>query len=499
VLISFDNYSEWNPFHRKIEVVQQSDKRMAVRMTVDMGPRLGTIISEETIYYCDERRKIICYGIGKEGASCFRAVWLTEDGHSTTINSYDMIGGIPALFSYGHIEKMVKEGFNAQHLAIKAKAMEMERPARRRQRRWQNQHLGVCLVTGGCGLLGRHVIYTLSSLVESGLVEQIHCVDINEEVPDLISGDKNVIFHIGGRGDITDRAVLEGIFKKHDIDTIFHLASVIDLRPVPSKALLAVNVCGTKNLLDFARLGNADRFVYTSSIECSYRYNFCDDARESDPPSPHPCNLYQKFKIDVEREVLDNNSDDLATVVIRPSHILGNETDDDLNTPISSVNACFGEIKTVGSHRSSAKMGMVFVENCALAHVVSALRCPGVDGMVFNVTDFNENIVTAYRGMRGKKPPAVCLPFWVLWLLVYISLVIHNAIFFLSCGRAMVLDGKTGLHNGALAAGRTCTQNTDEAKKWLDYPPGGWVTRSKAEMSRQRILTGSKLRNILGC
>jgi len=77
VLISFDKYSEWNPFHRKIEVVQQSDKRMAVRMTVDMGPRLGTIISEETIYYCDERRKIICYGIGKEGASCFRFRYLT--------------------------------------------------------------------------------------------------------------------------------------------------------------------------------------------------------------------------------------------------------------------------------------------------------------------------------------------------------------------------------------------------------------------------------------
>ena len=72
VLIDFDSYAEWNPFHRKVEIVTQprpTGDTVAVRMTVKMGGLLGTLVSTETIYYCDSKRHILAYGIGRDEAN----------------------------------------------------------------------------------------------------------------------------------------------------------------------------------------------------------------------------------------------------------------------------------------------------------------------------------------------------------------------------------------------------------------------------------------------
>jgi hypothetical protein len=51
VLVDFERYGEWNPFHRKVEIVNETrpdGDTVAVRMTVNMGGLLGTLISTET-------------------------------------------------------------------------------------------------------------------------------------------------------------------------------------------------------------------------------------------------------------------------------------------------------------------------------------------------------------------------------------------------------------------------------------------------------------------
>ena len=64
-LLDFEHYSEWNPFHRKVEVVargvSEDDEERAVRMTVKMGPLLGTVVSAETLCYVDSERHILIY------------------------------------------------------------------------------------------------------------------------------------------------------------------------------------------------------------------------------------------------------------------------------------------------------------------------------------------------------------------------------------------------------------------------------------------------------
>ena len=120
--LDFDSYSEWNPFHKKVEIVEEGDgpeATAAVRMTVDMGPILGSLVSTETICYVDSARKILMYSA--KHPSALRMVWLlpSADGSGTVFNSYDMIGGYPAAFSRGHIVGVVDRGFNAQHEALR--------------------------------------------------------------------------------------------------------------------------------------------------------------------------------------------------------------------------------------------------------------------------------------------------------------------------------------------------------------------------------------------
>ena len=120
--IDFDSYAEWNPFHRKVEVVEEGEgsATVSVRMTVAMGPILGTLVSTEAIGYVDSQRHILMYSA--EHPSALRMAWLLPSPSGGTIfHSYDMIGGYPALFSRGHIVGVVLRGFTAQHEALRAR------------------------------------------------------------------------------------------------------------------------------------------------------------------------------------------------------------------------------------------------------------------------------------------------------------------------------------------------------------------------------------------
>lgn len=124
VLIDFARYGEWNPFHSRVDVVEQDGGRagaFAVRMEVQMGPLMGLLVSTETIWYVDSTRHILVYGIGADGPSSLRVVYLQglEGGKGTRFNSYDIIGGYPGLFSRGYIHGVVLDGFTAQHEAMR--------------------------------------------------------------------------------------------------------------------------------------------------------------------------------------------------------------------------------------------------------------------------------------------------------------------------------------------------------------------------------------------
>jgi UDP-glucose 4-epimerase len=110
------------------------------------------------------------------------------------------------------------------------------------------------LVTGGAGFLGSHIADALSDIGYSVTVFDIH------ESP-YLRADQEFI-----KGDVRDaEALLE---QTKGFDFIYHLAALADLNAAKSKPLetVSINIQGTVNLLEAARINGIKRFVFGSTV-----------------------------------------------------------------------------------------------------------------------------------------------------------------------------------------------------------------------------------------
>lgn len=119
------------------------------------------------------------------------------------------------------------------------------------------------LVTGGAGFIGSHLC---DKYAKEG--HTVLCLD------NFMSGDLRNIRHLLDyrnfklvKGDIRDFGLLEKVML--DIDVVFHLAAQIhvDRSYIEPKLTYDVNVMGTQNILEVARIHDAKRIIYASTSE----------------------------------------------------------------------------------------------------------------------------------------------------------------------------------------------------------------------------------------
>ena len=103
------------------------------------------------------------------------------------------------------------------------------------------------LVTGATGHVGR-------PLVEA-LLKQGEKVRVLVRDKTLASAGVEIV-----TGDLLDKNAVNRAIE--GIDTIYHLAAVVDYKATPKKLMYAVNVNGTKNILEFP---GAKKVIYLSS------------------------------------------------------------------------------------------------------------------------------------------------------------------------------------------------------------------------------------------
>ena len=117
-----------------------------------------------------------------------------------------------------------------------------------------------CLVTGGCGFIGSHLV--------DALVQEEHTV----VVIDNLSAESNEEFYYNQSHlvhyhhfDIMDYEKILPLFS--GIDVVFHLAAESRIQPVINNPRLAasVNVLGTCNVLEAARINGVKRVIYSST------------------------------------------------------------------------------------------------------------------------------------------------------------------------------------------------------------------------------------------
>jgi len=173
--------------------------------------------------------------------------------------------------------------------------------------------LGYCLVTGGAGYLGRHLVMGL--LGRGHRVRAFDCrpQDLRHEQLDVVRGDVRSLEDL--------RKACLGI------ETVFHTAAVLDFARFASRIRrehsFGVNVRGVENALRAAREAGARRFVHTSTNNVTLDGPVID-GDESRPYATRTRDIYTASKIEGEKLALAaNGQGGMLTCAIRPGGIYG--------------------------------------------------------------------------------------------------------------------------------------------------------------------------------
>ena len=169
------------------------------------------------------------------------------------------------------------------------------------------------LITGGAGHLGNVLV---RELLTRG--EQVRVLILPGE--DTQSLDGLVIERV--EGNILDRESL--IRAMTGVETVFHLASLVSITEEKLHLLQAVNVDGTRNVIDAAKQTGVKQLIYTSSIHALERPPegiLIDECLAFDPDNP--AGAYDRTKAQASLLVLQASEEGLDTRIICPTGVIG--------------------------------------------------------------------------------------------------------------------------------------------------------------------------------
>ena len=280
----------------------------------------------------------------------------------------------------------------------------------------------MCLVTGGNGFVGKHLV---RRLLELGC--EVRALDLAP-----FAGDSRVTSFVGDIRRMSDvRAACKGG------DTVFHTAAVINTltlaRPSVRRGVYGVNVVGTANVIRACQAEEVKRLVFTSSIAVSVD----GPVRGGDETHPYAFNaklpdLYSQTKSRAEKLVLDaHDPDGLRTAAVRPGGVWG-PGEGAIMVRDFIDHLAKGEFKaTIGNGKSVNDN--VHVDSVVDVHFLVAQKLTDdpdlVGGQAYFVTDDEPiNPVTWYRPIvegLGYKWPRFNIPKSLAYAIAYAGEVAH--------------------------------------------------------------------------
>ncbi|MGN7978795.1 SDR family oxidoreductase [Microbacterium sp. 22195] len=248
------------------------------------------------------------------------------------------------------------------------------------------------LITGGSGFLGSHVT---ALLAQHPSVEVVVSGDLRDSaVPGVISE----------RVDVTDAAGIAPVLRRHRIDTVVHLAAIVN--PGRDVALeYRVDVDGSRIVLDACLDAGVRRLVVSSSgAAYGYHADSPEWLDERDPVRGNDEFPYSRHKRIVEEMLAQARAEhpELEQVIFRIGTILG-------PTVHNQITALWDGRRLLRVAGSDSPFVFVWVDDVAGAMVRAATDGPAG---VFNVAGDGRMTVPEIAARLGKRMLSV--PAWVL-------------------------------------------------------------------------------------
>jgi len=212
------------------------------------------------------------------------------------------------------------------------------------------------LVTGGGGFLGGAIVHQLR---ERG-----------DHVRTFQRGKYADLESVGiecFRGDLSDVDSLARAIKGCEV--VFHVAAKVGVWG-KYHDFYNTNVVGTRRVIELSKRYRVSKLVYTSSPSVVFTGHDDGGLDESAPYARRYLSPYPETKALAERLVLAANSQQLATIALRP-HLVWGPGDPHL-VPRIIKRAQAGRLRLVGDGRNL--VDFTYIDNAAAAHLLAADR-----------------------------------------------------------------------------------------------------------------------------
>jgi len=224
--------------------------------------------------------------------------------------------------------------------------------------------LNRCLVTGGTGFIGSHLLSFLHrNNIEINLISRCtHGIGfVNNYICDLSNED------------VPHDAI-------NNVDAVFYLAGIFNNKSAQYSDYYNINVNAPLSLLNLSIKNRVKSFIYVSSVKAG----MFDACASTALPKKNTCEyFYAKSKFEAEKEILEvGKNNDINVSIIRPSLVYGSGVNGNLQRMIWAIkNKKFPPIPDTNNKRS-----MVHVDDLIEVIYLSSID-ERANGEIFIVTD----------------------------------------------------------------------------------------------------------------